>query len=525
MGVKIVLKLLIAEDEALERKALRFLLDKYFSESIQVVEEVNNGRDAVNTAPLLMPDIILMDIHMPIMDGLEACSLIKFKCCEIEIIILTAFNYFDYAKKAIHIGVSDYLLKPFSNDEFVNSLNKVINKINSKNVMATNNNELKKTYNKISPYIEEQMVANIAYGITLTENQFNEYRNILSIISVKFCCIIFNLADKKLFNENSIDMIKNKLSILFPKIVCGLCLNHIILFVFDEVVGVKILSRNFDNLLSNLKEEFNQNYEATLSIGVSSTNEGLNQLYLSYKEAERSFDYNEKKISCPESEVIKNINTASNINGDNHIISNKIINEDLNGAIIELDILLNNILCRDDNPDFFISKKMILEIMNNIMDNINEFIDKDYKKINTEKVLKELTDLREIKNLKNSVKMVLKNFINYISSYKKSKNIDVLEKVKNYIENNYMNDISLDNLAQYVSMSSFYLSRIFSKAYGINIKEFIIKIRMEKAKSMLIEGNKTVKQIAREVGYLDQNYFSKAFKKYTNISPKEYCKL
>ena len=72
-----MLKLLIAEDEALERKALRFLLGKYFSQSIEVVDEVSNGRDAVDKAIVLKPHIILMDIHMPIMEGLEACSLIK----------------------------------------------------------------------------------------------------------------------------------------------------------------------------------------------------------------------------------------------------------------------------------------------------------------------------------------------------------------------------------------------------------------------------------------------------------------
>ena len=107
---------------------------------------------------------------------------------------------------------------------------------------------------------------------------------------------------------------------------------------------------------------------------------------------------------------------------------------------------------------------MLLVILDSIIEDINEFIGKDFKSFNKDKILKELIDLREISDLKNCVSMVLKNFINYISSYKKSKNIDVVEKVKNYIENNYMNDISLDNLAQYVSMSSFYLSRIFSKA-------------------------------------------------------------
>lgn len=171
-----MLKLLIAEDEALERKALRFLLNKYFSESIEIVDEVNNGRDAVDKALLLKPHIILMDIHMPIMDGLEASTSIRNNHMETEFIILTAYNHFDYAKKAIHIGVSDYLLKPFSNDEFVSSLSKVINKINSKNLVLDKNIELKETYKKISPYVEKQMVANIAYGVTLTDNKFNEYR-------------------------------------------------------------------------------------------------------------------------------------------------------------------------------------------------------------------------------------------------------------------------------------------------------------------------------------------------------------
>ncbi len=58
-----------------------------------------------------------------------------------------------------------------------------------------------------------------------------------------FCCIIFNSNEKNIFNENSIDLIKNKLSVLFPKIIGGLCLNDIILFVFDEAIGSKMLSR------------------------------------------------------------------------------------------------------------------------------------------------------------------------------------------------------------------------------------------------------------------------------------------
>jgi len=520
-----VLKLLIAEDEALERKALRFLLGKYFSKSIEIVDEVSNGRDAVDKARELKPHIILMDIHMPIMEGLEACSLIKKNNEETEFIILTAFNYFDYAKQAIHIGVSDYLLKPFSNEGFVSSLHKVISKINSKNSIVNKNNELKENYRKISPYVEKQMVENVAYGVTLTDDQFNEYRDIFRIESVKFCCIVFTLIENELFCENSTVLIKNKLNTLFPIIVGSLCLNDIILFVFDEEVGSKVLSRGFEDLLNSLKDDFKLSDDVTLSIGASAISEGLNQLYPSYKEAKRCSESTDNIDLRLNGKSLKNIGSNNNVNRPNHILSGKIIKEDLNGSIIELDTILSDILSRDGSPNLLIVKETLLVMLDGVIEDINEFIGKDFKGFSKDKILEELINLRKISDLKNCSSLILKNLITYISSYKRSKNIDVVEKVKDYIDNNYMNGVSLDNLAQYVSMSSFYLSRIFSKVEGTNIKEYIIKIRMEKAKSMLIEGTKTVKQISWEVGYVDQNYFSKAFKKYTNISPKEYYNL
>jgi len=520
-----VLKLLIAEDEALERKALRFLLKKHFPESIDVIGEVSNGRDAVDKALLLKPHIILMDIHMPIMEGLDACSIIKNKLENTEFIILTAFNYFDYAKQAIHIGVSDYLLKPFSNDEFINSINKVINKVNSKNNMANRSNELMENYKKISPYVEKQMIENIAYGVTLTDNQFNEYKEIFDIDSVKFACIMFNLNNKETLNENGVFLVKDKLNLLFPKIIGGLCLNNIILFVFDELIGSKMLSRGFENLLADLRTDFKLKYDVTISIGYSAMNEGLNQLYISYKDAKRCLESAGNEDYARLSKLINNYDYAHNINQSNHILSSKIINEDLNAVIIELDMILSDLLNNDDKSDILIVKQTLLLMFDTIIEDIKKFVGKDFKSFSKEKILKELIDLRQISDLKNCVSLIMKNLITYISNYKRSKNIDVVEKVKDYIEKNYMKDVSLDNLALYVSISSFYLSRIFSKAYGISIKEYVINVRMEKAKSMLLEGNKSVKQIAFEVGYVDQNYFSKAFKKFTNMSPKEYCDL
>lgn len=524
-----MLKLLIAEDEALERKALRFLINKYYGDIIQIAEEVTNGRDAVEKAVSRKPDIILMDIHMPIMDGLEACSAIRDHNRNTEIIILTAFNYFDYAKKAIKIGVSDYLLKPFSNDEFTGAINSVIEKIRSKEEKEARNKELRENYKRIIPYIEKQMAANIAYGVTLSDEQFQEYRDILNIKAFKFCCILFNIADKKYFDEESLFTIKSKLKIIFSNIVGGLCLNDIILFVFDEEVENKVLSKGFENILNSISDEFKSSKGTNISVGIGNTNEGFSRLYLSYKEAKRDLKAKGKSEDGPSCSTNRDMPGVSSNNLDlneiSHTLCGRVINEDLKGAMIELDAILEFLFNNEEGYELSKLKKDLLDTFSSIIDNIQEFIGSDFKNFNKEKMLEELLVLEEFSDLRNCTGMLLKSLMNHISSYKRSKNIDLVEKVKKYIESNYMRDLSLDELAQYVSMSSFYLSRVFAKVENINLKEYLIKVRMEKAKSLLREGKKSIKQISMEVGYIDQNYFSKAFKKYTNLSPKEYSNL
>jgi YesN/AraC family two-component response regulator len=508
---------MIIEDEVLERKALRFLVQKFFSDSIEVVGEASNGKIGVEKAILYKPDLILMDIRMPIMDGIEASRLIKSNRPETEFIIFTAYNDFEYAKQAINIGVNDYLLKPCPNEEFKEAINKVINKIEARNTKTIESEQLKENYQKIIPYLEKQMVVNVVYGVKLNDKQIDEYRNILNIDSLKFCSIVFNLEDKNIDYDDVLQFIKNKLDIMFPKIVGGVCLNDIILFIFDKDVESKIFSKRFDIIIDNLRNEFKNKKSAELYMGLGAFGEGFNKLYSSYSDAKRNSESQNKKDSMINNNV-SNIKT----NETNYVICGRIINEDLEGAVLELDNIINNLINGAYDTEISAAKSTLLIIIKNIIESINEFVGKDFKKFDDEKILNELSHLTGFSDLKNYCTIVIKKLIDYVSNYKKSKNIDVVEKIKKYIGINYMKDLSLDLLAQYVSLSSFYISRIFTKVEGINVRDYIIKIRMEKAKTMLLEGNKTIKQIAIEVGYIDQNYFSKAFKKYTNVSPKEY---
>lgn len=520
-----MLKLIIAEDEALERKALRYLLEKNYKDSIQIVYEVTNGKDAVNKTLELKPDIILMDINMPVMNGLEASRIIKNQCKDIEIVILTAFNYFDYAKTAINIGVCDYLLKPISNSEFFESMEKLKDKINTKISNESKNKKLNENYKKVIPLLEKEMVTNIVYRVSLTDEQLCEYKEILNINGEKYCSMVFSKMDEKKLNDNLVYTIKNKLKMIFSEVVGCICLNDIVLFIFDEDIEGKILGKRFEDTLEGLNLELSVQLEASCFIGIGCIEEETDKFYLSYKEAKLSCESkrNGKVNGEYESQQISSM--EFDLSEREIAICGRVINEDLEGAIQELDNIKSSLLSNSETNDFLTIKDKLMNLFNIIIINMSEFIGEDFKSWNTNKELEELIYLKDLKELKYCGNMIIKNFITYISNYKKSKNIDVVEKAKRYIEKNYMNEITLDEVAQYVSLSSFYLSRTFTKIEGVNLRDYLIKIRMEKAKSMLRDGKKSIKQIAMEVGYVDQNYFSKAFKKYTGMSPKDYINL
>lgn len=127
-----MITMVICEDEKLERESIKLLINRFFSEIIQIHGEAVNGKKAVEIVRKQRPDIVLMDIQMPVMDGLTASFLIKKELPETEIIISTAYSKFEYARKAINIGVFNYLVKPGTLDEFRKIISSLILRIEKK---------------------------------------------------------------------------------------------------------------------------------------------------------------------------------------------------------------------------------------------------------------------------------------------------------------------------------------------------------------------------------------------------------
>jgi two-component system response regulator YesN len=121
-------KLLIADDEPIERSTLALIISRSF-DNIEVVGEASNGREAIAKTQELKPDIIVMDIKMPGINGVEAAKAIKALNCHIKVIIVTAYDYYDYVIESMKIGIDDFLLKPVLREDLETSLKNLIHKI------------------------------------------------------------------------------------------------------------------------------------------------------------------------------------------------------------------------------------------------------------------------------------------------------------------------------------------------------------------------------------------------------------
>jgi len=499
-------RVLIAEDEHLERRAIKFYLDKFYSDKLEIAAEVANGEEALFKALENNVDLVLMDIKMPKINGLQAAEKLKKERPEIEIIILTAHSEFDYAQKSIQIGVVDYLVKPYVEKDFCRVIDKGIAKIKKREEGKIKQKELSRRLKEITPIIEKEVILELIYNTKDSIKKFEEYKEMLDIEGNEFMFILFNKKFKEKFPEDFFFKAKEKIDNFSMGVIAyNGFKNMIFLAVGNNLKDIN--QKKLNKSLEDLKKEFASEYGKELYYNKSEISSDLKQLNDLYNQSREAFLSGELKIENYPYKREKNIIT-------------KIIEKDYEpakAAFSELfDFLINENNCNSNEIKAYLRRFLIF-----LNRRLLEYYNKDESILNISKLEEEIRMINDLEKLRNYFNNLLENIIKNLSSKETDQKVEVIERVKEYIRENYSEDISLESVAEYISFSKYYLSKLFKEVEGINYKDYLIKIRMEKAKEMLKEGGK-IKVIAREVGYSDRNYFSRAFKKYTGISPGRF---
>ncbi|SES72657.1 two-component system, response regulator YesN [Salinibacillus kushneri] len=467
------MKTIIVEDEYLERKAMRKFLEESFTDL--TVEEAPNGRIAIEQAREFHPDFMIVDIRMPGIDGLEAIKTIQQQAPQMKFIIASAYDSFEYAKKAMKLGVKEYILKPSKKEETIKAISRIQTEIQQEKQTEQREERLAK---------EHFLLKIMQYEIDETLRRLK--REHFSDVKSGCFFVLEPIDDENWERVHAYVEQRNK--------------DHIIIHKQNDQLTMLLLSVEHlqkSDMLS-LARTLHLLLEADVYIGIGFPYSQLKDFSTSYYEAVKASKQllSSKQVGYGYYREKQGHNKAA-INTDQFLSDLQMGNvQEAKAAIKQLLSILNP----QETQELYFKVKHKLEAMGIDMTDIH------------------LTDDKDEKEWKKFVEYCCLEIQQLHQSYR------YIERAKEYIEEHYQNPISLEEVAQHVELSSNYFSNMFKEETGQTFVDYMTDIRLERAKQLLKENAFSLKEISFKVGYKDPNYFSRVFKKHEHLSPKQFQK-
>lgn len=530
-----MLKVFLVEDEIVMREGIKNNVN-WTEEGFEFVGDASDGELAYPMIQKKKPDILITDIKMPFMDGLELSRLVKKELPDTKIILLSGYDEFDYAKEAIEIGITDYLVKPITSVQLVEAVKKVEEKIQD-------DREKKASLQLSDKSVEEGKVAarqklfrrmvsgKVPFSILMQESKE---------IEVELMADCYNLLLLQLFLEEESDAAFSCVQNLIEQLKKEQQVNVFeqgreeiaILLKGTEQSGIDTVTKSIKmKIVELLKNES----KVTFFGAIGNPVERLSDLKKCYEEANLEFSHRyteernqfvlagkqEEKVGNGAEELdLKNLNvsqmdrrkfeqflsTGTKDEVSDYIESHfaTVGNQNIQSLLFRQYVVM----------DFYVITAGFLE---QIGYQSKELVERCGD-------AKEMTSvLANAEQTKDYLKKLFMAAIELRESATANKYEGIIKKAKHYIEENYDKDeISLNMVAAEVNLSPSHFSTIFGQEMGETFVEYLTRIRMEKAKQLLRSTNMRTTDIAFEVGYRDAHYFSNLFKKTQGCTPREY---
>ncbi|OAB35957.1 response regulator [Paenibacillus glacialis] len=440
-------RILIADDEALEREGLEWIIQRMMPDTFQVIH-ADNGRTAIERAEEHRPHIVMMDVNMPGIQGLAAIREIKERLPDTKFVLVTAYDYFAYAKEALTLGVKEYLLKPAKREQIVTVLEELISEIKVEKQRRQDVLELKHKLSQLLPLVENELSLMFMVDQTLDTDaeQLSEW---LDFPLAQGCAIVVAFPEHahSQSHQKIYDIIRS-----FAKtnesscIISSLIERHMAIFLGKESRIQEDLwreqTKRFGEKLAMLTERQLQ-YE--VSIGIGTLGSGADGFRKSYFEAVFASTY------------------------DAH-----------QGNVCHFD-----------------------ELKQAVVHPLSESESHSFTAESTHRsyVISALHHIRE---------------------EREKQTLTVLDRAQGYIQERFTEDLSLEEVADFVHLNPHYFSKIFKQQTGSTFIDYVTNLRIDKAKILMSSDHLSLKEVCYKVGYNDPNYFSRVFKKVTGITASEF---
>ena len=533
MGIKVFL----VEDEMVIRNGIVKSIN-WEKEGYRLVGEASDGELAYPMILKEKPDILLTDIKMPFMDGLELSRLVKQELPDTKILIFSGYDEFEYAKEAIRIGVTEYLLKPVSSAQLLEVMRRISKQIEQdreeREMLRQYQEDMKENVererqNFFSHVIRGEVSIGEAvkngkkYGMDLSAGFY-------SIILFK----IFSTPEENIVSEH-IWKICEKIETKVDEIPYAYYFQRgidgwVFLLTAESKEQMEERQKNLcDCLAEIMKNERKVEYFG----GIGKPVERIRNLGQSFRDAERIFaerftrQSNQFLSGFEKMDVYKDdefqIKDLGDVGKSREMIE-KFLN---NGTKEELEEFMDTYFIRmkeDKLQSTLMRQYIIMDIYIVIMSFCEKIdaVNHDYQQ-ETEKLKSTIQNMNSVSEIRSYITYMLNQAIELRDSISKKRYADIIKAAEKMISEHYMSEeISLNSVADSVGMSPSYFSSVFSKESGKTFVEFLTETRMEKAKELLMCSTLKTSEIGYEVGYKDPHYFSYIFKKTQGCSPKDY---
>lgn len=534
------IKVFLVEDEMVIRRGIKNSID-WEKEGYIFCGEASDGELAYPMIIKEKPDILITDIRMPFMDGLELCKLVKKELPNIKILILSGYDEFDYAKEAIRLGVTEYLLKPISSGKLLEALNGVSESIRrekeDKDLVRKYMEEMREnTEHEKQKFFEQMIAGNLSMADALETGK--KYEMNLSAGMYNLLLFRFTLGEE---NRKSGELL-GEAEYAIEK------LTERLEYVFEFQRGVEgwaflLMADNEEQMSERVKElskdleEIMKNYSTIAYFGgIGQPVARLRELEESFREAERALAARftmelNRIISVDDIRMAQNVDTLDDIEitsfGEiekTRTMLEKFLNNGAEDEIDEfVDVYINEL--PEENLKSVLMRQYIIMDAYIVMMSFCEKIEgiEGEMQAQSEELKNSMKTIQTLEEIKNYIRMLLKKIIGVRDTISGRRYSDIIEIAKDQIRKTYMSDeISLNTIAAEVGMSPSYFSSIFSKEMGKTFVEYLTEIRMDRAKELLMCSSMKTSEIGYEVGYKDPHYFSYIFKKTQNCTPKEF---
>lgn len=534
------IKVFLVEDEMVIRRGIKNSID-WEKEGYIFCGEASDGELAYPMIIKEKPDILITDIRMPFMDGLELCKLVKKELPNIKILILSGYDEFDYAKEAIRLGVTEYLLKPISSGKLLEALNGVSESIRrekeDKDLVRKYMEEMREnTEHEKQKFFEQMIAGNLSMADALETGkkyEMNLSAGMYNLLLFRFTLGKENRKSGELLGEAeyAIEKLTERLE-----------------YVFEFQRGVEgwaflLMADNEEQMSERVKElskdleEIMKNYSTIAYFGgIGQPVARLRELEESFREAERALAARftmelNRIISVEDIRMAQNVDTLDDIEitsfGEiekTRTMLEKFLNNGAEDEIDEfVDVYINEL--PEENLKSVLMRQYIIMDAYIVMMSFCEKIEgiEGEMQAQSKELKNSMKTIQTLEEIKNYIRMLLKKIIGVRDTISGRRYSDIIEIAKDQIRKTYMSDeISLNTIAAEVGMSPSYFSSIFSKEMGKTFVEYLTEIRMDRAKELLMCSSMKTSEIGYEVGYKDPHYFSYIFKKTQNCTPKEF---